>query len=67
MEILSFCLMPNHYHLLLRQKADEDVTQFMQKLGTGYTNYFNRKYKRVGGLFQGSFKLGFKFLLQLNC
>jgi len=48
--------MPNHYHLLLRQKRDGGIVQFMQKLGTGYTMYFNQKYERVGGLFQGRFK-----------
>lgn len=55
-EISAFCLMPNHYHLLLRQKKDKGIVRFMQKLGTGYTNYFNRKHERVGGLFQGRFK-----------
>ncbi len=55
-EILAFCLMPNHYHLLVRQRADKGVVNFMQKLGTGYTNYFNKKNKRAGVLFQGKFK-----------
>ena len=55
-EILSFCLMPNHYHLLVRQEKDNGITLFMRKLGTGYTNYFNKKYKRVGPLFQGKCK-----------
>jgi len=55
-EILAFCLMPNHYHLLVRQKRENGITNFMQKLGTGYTMYFNQKYKRVGALFQGRFK-----------
>lgn len=55
-EILAFCLMPNHYHLLLRQKLDKGIIAFMQKLGTGYTMYFNQKYERVGSLFQGRFK-----------
>lgn len=55
-EILAFCLMPNHYHLLLRQKVNNGVVNFMQKLGTGYSNYFNIKYDRVGSLFQGRFK-----------
>ncbi len=55
-EILAFCLMPNHYHLMLRQLVDNGVTEFMRKLGTGYTNYFNLKYTRVGPLFQGKFK-----------
>lgn len=55
-EIIAFCLMPNHFHLLLRQNADNGIVKFMQKLGTGYTMYFNQKYQRVGGLFQGRFK-----------
>jgi putative transposase len=55
-EILVFTLMPNHFHLLLRQKLENGIVKFMQKLGTGYTNYFNKKYERVGGLFQGRFK-----------
>lgn len=55
-EILAFCLMPNHYHLLVRQKEKDGITEFMRKLGTGYTNYFNLRYDRVGPLFQGKFK-----------
>jgi putative transposase len=55
-EILAFTLMPNHFHLLLRQYAERGVPRFMHKLGTGYTNYFNGKYKRSGCLFQGNFK-----------
>lgn len=55
-EILAFCLMPNHIHLLLRQLKEGGVIKFMQKLGTGYTMYFNKKNKRVGPLFQGRFK-----------
>lgn len=55
-EIIAFCLMPNHFHLFVRQATDDGVTKFMQKLGTGYTMYFNQKYQRVGGLFQGRFK-----------
>lgn len=55
-EILAFCLMPNHFHLMVRQKHSNGITEFMRKLGTGYTNYFNLKYKRVGSLFQGKFK-----------
>lgn len=55
-EIIAFCLMPNHFHLLLRQTIDGGIVKFMQKLGTGYTMYFNKKYQRVGGLFQGRFK-----------
>jgi len=55
-EILVFVLMPNHFHLLLRQKKENGIVKFMHKIGTGYTMYFNQKYERVGGLFQGRFK-----------
>jgi len=55
-KILAFCLMPNHYHLLLQQAADGGISQFMRKLNTGYTMYFNKKYERVGSLFQGTYK-----------
>ncbi len=55
-DVLAFALMPNHYHLLLRPRTDEGVTKFMRKLNTGYTNYFNVKYKRNGVLFQGKYK-----------
>lgn len=58
-EIIAYCLMPNHFHLLLKQHSDEGIIKFMQKLGTGYTMYFNQKYQRVGGLFQGRFKAAF--------
>ena len=55
-ELMAFCLMPNHYHLMLRPRIENGLTEFMRKLGTGYTNYFNLKYDRVGALFQGKFK-----------
>jgi putative transposase len=55
-EVMAFCLMPNHFHLIVRQKKENGITEFMRKLGTGYTNYFNKKYKRVGVLFQGKYK-----------
>src|SRR3989339_2027244 len=55
-EILVFCLMDNHFHLLLRQKVENGITMFMHKLGTGYTNSFNKRYERAGSLFQGKFK-----------
>lgn len=55
-DILCFCLMPNHFHLLLRQRVSGGISNFMQKIGTGYTMYFNTKYDRSGSLFQGTFK-----------
>lgn len=57
-EVLAFTLMPNHYHLILREIIDGGIALFMQKLGDGYTGYFNEKYDRhgVGGIFQGRYK-----------
>ena len=55
-EIFAFCIMPNHIHLLLRQTKEGGITRFLQKLGTGYAMYFNKKYNRMGHLFQGSFR-----------
>ena len=50
-EILAFCFMPNHIHLVVRQLKDGGVSQFMQKVGTGYATFFNKKYSRKGHLF----------------
>ena len=55
-EIICFCLNLNHYHIILKQLADGGITQFMRKLGTGYTMFFNKKYNRSGSLFQGRYK-----------
>lgn len=55
-DILTFCLMPNHYHLMLREKVAGGVVRFMKKLNMGYARYFNEKYKRSGTLFQGRYK-----------
>jgi putative transposase len=52
----AWCLMTNHFHLLVRQKVDGGITKFMKKLGTGYSMYFNIKYQRQGALFGGPFK-----------
>ena len=54
-EILTFCFMPNHIHLLLKQLKNNGVTDFMRKVGTGYAGYFNRKYNRKGHVFQNRF------------
>ena len=55
-EILAFVLMPNHYHLLVKPLVENGVSEFMRKLGVGYTHYFNIKNKRSGTLFQGKYK-----------
>src|SRR3989344_1098830 len=54
--LIAHCANPNHFHLLLRQEAEKGIEKFMQRVGTGYTKYFNNKYKRSGVLFQGKFK-----------
>ncbi len=53
---ICYCLNPNHYHFILEQVSEQGVEKFMQRLGTGYTKYFNNRYKRSGSLFQGKFK-----------
>ena len=50
-EILAFCFMPNHIHLLLRQLKDKGISEFVKKVGVGYAGYFNKKYDRKGPLF----------------
>ena len=55
-KIHAFCLMPNHFHLLLEQIEDNGVSEFMKKIGIGYAMYFNLKNERSGTLFQGRFK-----------
>lgn len=54
--VLAYCLMPNHFHFFVKQKEAISIDRFMQSLGTRYTMYFNKKYKRVGSLFQGVYK-----------
>ncbi len=55
-DIGAYCLMPNHFHILLTQAEDGNISKFMQKLSTAYVMYYNKKYKRTGGLFEGKFK-----------
>ncbi len=55
-EIHAFALMPNHFHLLLRQLIDNGISLFIQKLG-GYSQYFNKKYQREGALFPNRYKI----------
>ncbi len=54
--ILAYAILPNHYHLLLKEIREGGISKFMQKFGTAYAMYFNEKYKRSGTLFQGRFK-----------
>ncbi len=55
-DIGVYCLMPNHFHLLLHEKIEGGITKFMSKLLTGYSMYFNKKYERTGSLWEGRFK-----------
>jgi putative transposase len=52
----AYCLMPNHFHILLTPAVENGVEKFMLKVGTGYSMYFNKRYNRTGVLFQGRFK-----------
>lgn len=55
-EILAFCLIPNHFHFLLRQVAENGISKFAANFTNSYTKYFNTLNDRVGPLFQGAFK-----------
>ena len=55
-EINAYCLMPNHFHILIRSKNEKDVSVFLLKLLTSYSMYFNKKYQRTGALFEGKTK-----------
>ena len=52
----SYCLMKNHPHFVVQEKKENGITAFMRKLGTAYTMYFNRKYKRIGNLMVKPFR-----------
>lgn len=54
--IVTYCLMPNHFHFLLRQTREGGITEFVSKLSNSYTKYFNTKRNRMGPLLQGEFK-----------
>ena len=55
-KILCYCLVPNHFHLLLKEIREKAISKFVQKVGGGYTKYFNIKHQEVGRLFQSSYK-----------
>lgn len=55
-EILCFCLMPNHFHFLVKQLKVNGISIFMGQLANSYTKYFNTKYNRIGSLLQGTFR-----------
>ena len=55
-ELLAYCLMPNHFHLLFYLHDDKAITKLLRAVCSAYTNFYNTKYKRVGTLFQGRYK-----------
>ena len=55
-DIHGWCLMHNHYHLLLSERIEYGISLFLKKLNGGYAKYFNERYSRVGALFQGRTK-----------
>lgn len=56
LELVAYCLMPNHFHLLVYQKDKDSMQIFMRSVCTAYSMYFNKKYERVGTLFQDRYK-----------
>ena len=52
----AYCIMPNHFHILVQERRENGVSEFMKKLSTGYSMYFNLRYKRTGSLFESTFK-----------
>ncbi len=55
-DIGVYCLMPNHFHILVREINENGITKFLSKLATAYSMFFNKKHKRTGSLFEGKFK-----------
>ncbi len=55
-DVGAYCLMPNHFHILVRERIDGGISQFMLKLGTAYTTYINKRHARTGSLFGGPYK-----------
>lgn len=55
-EIVSFCLMPNHFHIIVKEVDEGGISRYMQRVLNSYTKYFNKKYDKSGHLFQGPYK-----------
>lgn len=55
-EIVCYCLMPNHFHLLIRQLKESGISEYISKVTNSYVKYYNTKHNRIGPLFQGQFK-----------
>lgn len=55
-DLIAYCLMPNHFHLLIKQNSEISISTLILKLCGGYSKYYNKKHNRVGSLFQDKFK-----------
>lgn len=55
-ELAGFCLMPNHFHVIIKESQESGIACYMQRVLNSYTKYFNTKYKKSGHLFQGPYK-----------
>lgn len=55
-ELVAFCLMPNHFHLIVKGTSDGGISRYLQRVGDGYTRYFNQRYESAGRVFQGTFQ-----------
>jgi REP element-mobilizing transposase RayT len=58
-EIIAFCLMPNHYHFLIKQKEENEMGKFFQRLNSSYSRIYNTKYDTYGQLWEGTYKANF--------
>jgi len=52
----AYCLMPNHFHILITPLVEGGISKFMHRLQTAYTMFFNEKHHRTGSLFEGTFR-----------
>lgn len=55
--LCAFCIMPNHFHLIVQSITDDGLARYMHKLSSAYANYFNKRYDNSGHVFQGSYKV----------
>lgn len=55
-ELVAFCFMPNHFHLILKELKEESIVRYMQRVMTAYSKYFNIRHEKSGHLFEGSYR-----------